>query len=55
MPYGPFNQVYCDGNQRNRNDLSYNAIGTIETSDEWSEWRNSLAEQMYNEYIQCRR
>ncbi|KAL5559045.1 hypothetical protein UlMin_035256 [Ulmus minor] len=27
------------------------SISTIEPTDEWSEWRNHLAEQMYNEWI----
>ena len=45
MSNDPFNHVYCDRNQGNRNDLSYDAIGTIETSDEWSEWRGNTFEK----------
>ena len=43
MPNDLFNQVYCEGNQGNHNDLSDDAISTTETSDEWSEPRNNLA------------
>ena len=47
MPNDPFNQVYCERNQGSLNDLSDYALSIIETSDEWSEWRKNIAEQMY--------
>ena len=54
MPNDPFNQVYRDRSRGNHNDLTDDAIGTIETSDECSEWRNNLAEQICNKYRQRR-
>ncbi|KAL5549125.1 hypothetical protein UlMin_004356 [Ulmus minor] len=51
MPNDPYDNVVDEPVEEFNQAKEYSgSISTIEPTDEWSEWRNNLAEQMYNEW-----
>ncbi|KAL5554073.1 hypothetical protein UlMin_041474 [Ulmus minor] len=51
MPNDPYDNVVDEPVEEFNQAEEYSgSISTIEPTDEWSKWRNNLAEQMYNEW-----
>ncbi|CAL5422055.1 unnamed protein product [Camellia sinensis] len=50
MPMNPL-EVDLDDTLPNNQETGDEYIDTIEGSDQWSNWRDTLANQMYNEWL----
>ena len=53
MTLDPF-EAELDEAIANQHDMGDEYIDTIETSDHWTDWRDALATQMYNDFLASR-